>query len=539
MVNRRCGKVVSPSDGRRTERTGRNFHGKNRINFGYCALILVLFFAGCKSLPVPSESGRDLSAGDVPVFPLEEVAPPAAGVSGETPADSGIAGPDSAGTGVLQEEDSGSLTGTTGESGGFQETDGMEPPEVAVDGEPEDSVSEEPALVFPGQEIRDDQGLIQTGEAEEPDNPVVVVPEEPETDTIGRYTPEETPESDGSVSGTILDTDTVSENTGSVTPETQVPESPVDSGAENIPYEEATTELEDSTEIEEAGPFDGMKDSDIPGIWEDPQPGVIFLPEAEQSVEPFHVNVSMGQNLEVIMPGSGWVYMGQKNDSKDDSGTLTFKGKNVRNEDTVFLFATESPGTLDLEFSRFDVIRDSYDDRIISVEINNDPFSDSVVRWEESEVPDILSSSGNAAVAAAPEEITLETADSASLNRDTDSPVSEEPGLMIAADSGTQDESYKSLDSGSMLDSMEKALADGNVPLVQEIADYYPVAYSIDLDRMWYILGQAYEADTDYRDIKKSLAAYEMVVKAYPFSKYWSKSKDRISYINRYYFNIR
>ena len=269
-------------------------------------------------------------------------------------------------------------------------------------------------------------------------------------------------------------------------------------------------------------------------IYEDAQPGVIFLPEAEQSVEPFHLNVSMGQNLEVLMPGSGWVYMGQEG----DSGALDFKGKNIRDGDTVFLFGTKNTGVVELELSRFDVIRDSYDDRKITVDINNDQFSGSTVVWKEEEAPDILSSTVETEVAA-PKEITLDTNDSAAATLDSDSPVSDEPGLLINTGSETSDDSYKSLDSGSMLDSMEKALAEGNIPLVQEIADYYPVAYSIDLDRMWYILGQAYEADTDYRDIKKSLNAYETVIKAYPFSKYWSKSKDRISYINRYFFNIR
>lgn len=520
MVNRRCGKVVSPSYGRRAERTGKNIYGKNRIYFGFCALILVLFFAGCKSLPTPSESADDLPV-EEPVFPLEEVTLPSETVSGETPAVSGVTEQEPVGSDAENE--------SFGESGEFNEPAGQESLGVVEEAGAETGVSEEPSLVFPGLEQEPDSGSIQTEEAKEPENSVTEVPVEPETATV----------SPGTVSG-FQNPDVpapveefVPENSGAATPgsglenastEDDLPES----GAQNISQEEIPQEQEVSD------PFEGVKDSDIPGIWEDTQPGVIFLPEAEQSVEPFHLNVSMGQNLEVLMPGSGWVYMGQEG----DSGALDFKGKNIRDGDTVFLFGTKNTGVVDLEFSRFDVIRDSYDDRKITVDINNDQFSGSTVVWKEEEAPDIPSSTGETEVAA-PKEITLDTNDSAAATLDSDSPVSDEPGLLINTGSETSDDSYKSLDSGSMLDSMEKALAEGNIPLVQEIADYYPGAYSTDLDRMWYILGQAYEADTDYRDIKKSLNAYETVVKAYPFSKYWSKSKDRISYINRYFFNIR
>lgn len=508
MVNRRCGKVVSLSDGRRTESAGKNIHGKNRIHFEFCALILFLFFAGCKSLPTPSEAAGDLPV-EEPVFPLEEVTLPSGTVSGGVPSDSAVTEPET--------EDSGNGKENLVESGKFNEPAGQESLGVVEEAGAETGISEEPSLVFPVAEPEggSDSVPVQTGEASEAENPLAVVPEEPETVPASSESTSESQNSDGFFNPE----ETVSENTAPVFPE---------SGSENESREKV------SPEQEPANPFDGMKDSDIPGIWEDSQPGVIFLPEAEQSVEPFHINVSMGQNLEVIMPGSGWVYMGQKN----DSGALDFKGKNARDGDTVFLFGTKTPGVVELELSRFDVIRDSYDDRKITVDINSDSFTDSLVRWEEAEAPDIPSSDDAGAVSA-PQEITLDTVDPAALNRDTGSAVSEEPGLMITTGGETPDESYKSLDSGSMLDSMEKALAEGNIPLVQEIADYYPVAYSIDLDRMWYILGQAYEADTDYRDIKKSLAAYEMVVKAYPFSKYWTKSKDRISYINRYYFNIR
>ena len=140
MVNRRCGKVVSPSYGRRAERTGKNIYGKNRICFGFCALILVLFFAGCKSLPTPSESADDLPV-EEPVFPLEEVTLPSETVSGETPAVSGVTEQEPVGSDAENE--------SFGESGDLNDMAVSESLETAEEVGAETGVSEEPSLVFP------------------------------------------------------------------------------------------------------------------------------------------------------------------------------------------------------------------------------------------------------------------------------------------------------------------------------------------------------------------------------------------------------
>lgn len=531
MVNRRCRKMVSLPHRRRTEKSGENLYRKGRSYFGFCSLIVLsILFISCKSLPSTSEpSGEILPVDDV--FPLEEVPEPVENFPPENSETSDGTESKSDDGGEVVSPESIFPGGVTPDL----ETDGenIQPPLGSVDtveeknsGSGDDTSAEsgimdEPSLVFPAETDSDSSGLDRDGKVLPP---VGELSEEksgeksPVDTTSGFGSSDENPGAGNSG----VEAETVS---GSVNQE-----NPPFAPSEGLPEDNGK---ESPVAEQEQDPFYGMNDKDIPGIWEDSSPGVILLPETEDSVEPFRLKVSNGQKLEVRMPGTGWVYMGQKG----TYGALDFKGKSSNEGDTLFLFDSKFPGTVDLEFSRFDVIRDSYDDRKITVEVNSDSFSESLVKWEESEIPP-ETVPDSAVDSVSPKEIVLGT-DSGDTRLSADSSVADEPMLSLAPSNENVEESYKSLDAYSMLESMEKALEKGDIPLVQEIADYYPVVYSTDLDRMWYVLGQAYEADTEYRDIKKSLNAYETVVRAYPFSKYWAKSKDRIAYINRYYFNIR
>jgi len=59
------------------------------------------------------------------------------------------------------------------------------------------------------------------------------------------------------------------------------------------------------------------------------------------------------------------------------------------------------------------------------------------------------------------------------------------------------------------------------------------------LDRAWFLYGQIYEANSDLQNIRKALDAYETLVAIFPDSNLWNEAKDRTTYIERFYFNIR
>ena len=59
------------------------------------------------------------------------------------------------------------------------------------------------------------------------------------------------------------------------------------------------------------------------------------------------------------------------------------------------------------------------------------------------------------------------------------------------------------------------------------------------LDEGLYLKGQTLEAPSNVRNIRNALETYETLVANYPESKLWEKAKQRITYLKRFYFNIR
>jgi outer membrane protein assembly factor BamD (BamD/ComL family) len=55
------------------------------------------------------------------------------------------------------------------------------------------------------------------------------------------------------------------------------------------------------------------------------------------------------------------------------------------------------------------------------------------------------------------------------------------------------------------------------------------------LDEGWFLRGQAYEANSAARDIRKALGAYQTLVSAFPESSRWNEADARIRYIKQYY----
>ena len=58
-------------------------------------------------------------------------------------------------------------------------------------------------------------------------------------------------------------------------------------------------------------------------------------------------------------------------------------------------------------------------------------------------------------------------------------------------------------------------------------------------DEALFLQGQAYEADSPRRNIRKALSCYEILTQTYPLSRFWDAADRRIRYIRRFYFDIR
>jgi hypothetical protein len=73
--------------------------------------------------------------------------------------------------------------------------------------------------------------------------------------------------------------------------------------------------------------------------------------------------------------------------------------------------------------------------------------------------------------------------------------------------------------------------------LMLEYMKYYP--YGEKIDEVYYHLGELYEKDTKFRNLKKSRDYYQKVLDEYPESIYADRACECVDYLNRHFFYVR
>ena len=259
-----------------------------------------------------------------------------------------------------------------------------------------------------------------------------------------------------------------------------------------------------------------------PGIWES-EPVPPALSQKEVPVPPSRkVSLSVGQTLEVLYPGSGWVFLG---DSSSQNG-LGYEKRKLEKNDTLFTFKALKTGDYILEFSRFDVLQDSFSADSIAVHV--DSASDK--RSERVRAPDYRNNGG----------IDFSEVNSAA---DTFSSVlRDEPVLRVTPNdpsSSALEAGTSSFDPESLLKQISASLASNDPSSALSLLTRFFESAVSSLDEAWFLRGQAYEANSPSRDIRKALSAYETLVSAYPDSVRWNEADTRIRYIKQFYLQIR
>lgn len=308
-----------------------------------------------------------------------------------------------------------------------------------------------------------------------------------------------------------------------VTPKTVTPKSVT---PKNVAPKAATTAVvtppaETATKMETT--------DDIPaGIWtsEAVAPATDPVQTAKRPEPSRKVQLSEGQSLEVWYPGSGWVYLG---DVSAQNG-LEYQTRKLDNSDTLFTFRALKQGDYVLEFTRFDVLEDSFatDTLAVSV-IAPDGKKTGKVRASDyrsaTKNGNTATTSGNASA-------------STSLTAPVNVTVSDEPSLVsgsVLSNTVSPKSNAPAQNAGELLERAKKSLAAGDAPSALTALETFFTLALDSIDEGLYLKGQAYEANSTSRDIRKALDAYETLVASWPESEYWKDSDARIRYIKQYY----
>ncbi len=285
----------------------------------------------------------------------------------------------------------------------------------------------------------------------------------------------------------------------------------------------ASVQDSDSATAEQSKP---SASEPVPGIWS-VEPS---LPSRKtEPVPPASLGrsaaLSVGQYLEILYPGSGWVFLGDAL----GQNSLVYQSRKLDGPDTVFLFRAGKAGSAVLQFSRYDVLQDSYsrDTLAVSVAKSERPVSGKI------RAPDYFSAGSSAPAPSASE--TPAGSTGRALAAPGFSGISDEPELVT----GSSIVSSPAEDPLVLLEKTKDALSAGDQEgALRELDRFFAVSVE-NLDEGWFLRGKAYEANGKARDIKKALDSYTTLMAAYPGSSFWKDAEARVRYINRLYLQIR
>ena len=345
-------------------------------------------------------------------------------------------------------------------------------------------------------------------------------------------------------------------------------EAEADLTAEAEPDAEATLEAESeaSTETEENKP---AADSDaIIDITDDDSDSGEEYSEIEKEIIPSRsVTMKKFEYLDVTYPGSGWIFMGLTDNSKD----IAYFGRKLGTKDTKFTLQARNAGTKIVHFYKNDPLSGNYLDDYLEITILAEngsnkthiqapeyklPVQKKEVKKaqpveQEEEVPQPTRTSQAAqtnqpAQAAQPAKTAQQTqpvqktqqtqTSQPAKNVQTTKTEKAEPApeVVKTEPAATESKDYSVLLKEAQLLYNEQAYSEA----LAKINQFFEFAAD-KRDEGLYLKGQILEAKSNVRDIKGAIEAYSSLTKNYPASKLWDSANKRIIYLKRFYLEVR
>ena len=299
--------------------------------------------------------------------------------------------------------------------------------------------------------------------------------------------------------------------------------------------------------------------------------------EEKKAIEPSRsVTLKKFEYLDVIYPGTGWIYMGLTDNSKD----IAYFGRKLGTKDTKFTLQARNAGTKIVHFYKNDPLTGRYLDDYIEIIVLAEngsnkthiqapeyklplPKKEEIKEIENNNENNIEVNSENSSEKS-PAKTQTSTASSAPASASSTSKASSTSAKTLPSSSDSiSDNSAKSEKAAE--DALEKEektpaqetqaekVTDSAILLQEAQVLYNEKEYGAALkkinqffefaadkrDEGLYLKGQILEAKSEVRDIKGAIDSYTSLIKNYPASKLWDSANKRIIYLKRFYLEVR
>ena len=321
---------------------------------------------------------------------------------------------------------------------------------------------------------------------------------------------------------------------------------------------------------------------------------------AQKAVPSRSVTIKNNQYLDIVYPGSGWVYLGETEENRDQKKQPIFSyfGRKLGTADTTFTLRSRKSGTTLLHFYKNDALTGQYIDDYLAVTIENESAKAGVrasapayaevvppkpTRQTRQSYENIVSApmaaAGESANQAATGNENTETAQvgqkaeadsrqKTASSSTSPTPAPEDKGVKTviqttesspAGDSktistapsygGTQNTSDTSSATASptsedesnldLLEQAKRSYAAQQYETALDQVQRYLQDASSKIDEALFLQGQIWEAESSVKNIRSAIDSYESLTKNYPMSSLWGKANNRIIYLKRFYIEIR
>ena len=314
--------------------------------------------------------------------------------------------------------------------------------------------------------------------------------------------------------------------------------------------------------------------------------------ETEEKPEPVpsrSMTIKNNQFLDVIYPGSGWIYLGEEGSGDH----FIFQGRKLGKGETTFTLRSKEPGVALLRFYKNDILTGNYIDDYIQISITDKSATDAshveapsyaeVVppkfdRTKAVEEKKAAQAAAKPAESAPQKESSFQSADEGqkaaskeTAQADKKEAAQEAPSEKVqtviqtsgqekseskqktsvagtSSPAAEEDKKESALDQNvsggtdkakSLLERAQKAYDEKRYAEALDLVQQFFDTASEDFDAGLYLEGLILEAKSEVRNIKSAIGAYDTLIKNWPQSNYWRRANERSIYLKRFYIDIR
>lgn len=258
------------------------------------------------------------------------------------------------------------------------------------------------------------------------------------------------------------------------------------------------------------------------------------------------IKLKRNEYLDVVYPGSGWIFMGVTDGSK----AVVSYGRKLGTANTTFTLLAKESGTKLLHFYKQDNLTGKYIDDYLEVEIS----SERTTSKEHKKAPDykeIVPKKPEVKTEIKETEIKTPTeANSVILNNEVSKTKNEKQtsAEITVPNNNSESDSITPDKKDSVLENIDYETLLKEVKILYDEKEYAKALSKLNLffehpssqqDYALLLKGQILEAESSVQNIKEAINAYTTLTKNHPSSIYWDEANKRIIYLKRFYLEAR